>query len=34
MMQNGGGWKKMVPKEVVDYISKINGVERIKEIWK
>jgi len=28
------GWKKLVPKEVVDYISKINGVERVKEIWK
>jgi len=25
-------WEKLVPKEVVDYISKIKGVERVKKI--
>lgn len=27
-------WQSLVPKEVADYISKINGVGRIKESWK
>ena len=26
-------WKKLVPKEMSDYIGKINGVERIKKIY-
>ena len=28
----GEEWKKLVPKEIVDYINKIKGVERIKRI--
>ena len=26
-------WQSLVPKEVVEYISKIKGVERVKKIW-
>ena len=33
-MLNNKDWQSLVPKEVVDYISEINGVERIKRIWK
>ena len=29
---NNKNWEKLVPKEVVDYISKINGVARVKKI--
>jgi len=29
---NNKNWEKIVPKEVVGYISKINGVERVKKI--
>jgi len=29
---NDKNWQKLVPKEVVDYISKIKGVERVKKI--
>lgn len=29
---NGNNWKELVPEEVADYIGKINGTERIKEI--
>lgn len=28
----GNDWKELVPKEVADYIEKIDGIERIKEI--
>ncbi|MDP7244106.1 MAG: nicotinamide-nucleotide adenylyltransferase [Flavobacteriales bacterium] len=27
-------WQKLVPKEVVEFISKIKGVARVKRIWK
>ena len=33
MMVKGKDWKKLVPKEVADYIKKIKGVERIKRIY-
>ncbi len=26
-------WLSLVPKEVIDYISEINGVERVKKMW-
>ncbi len=29
----GENWKKLVPKEIVDYIENIKGVERIKGIY-
>jgi len=29
---NNKNWEELVPKEVVDYISKIDGVDRVKEI--
>ena len=32
MMARGKEWKKLVPKEVADYIKKIKGEERVKEI--
>ena len=31
-MVKGGNWKELVPKEVAEYIEKIDGVERVKEI--
>ncbi len=31
-MLNNKDWQSLVPKEVVDYISKINGVEMVKKI--
>lgn len=31
---SGKGWQSLVPKEVVDYINKIKGVERIKSAIK
>ena len=33
MMIHNKNWKKLVPKEIADYIEKIKGVERIKEIY-
>ena len=34
MMIKGKNWKKSVPKEICDYINKINGIDRIKRIAK
>lgn len=31
---HGDDWKELVPKEVVEYIEKIDGIERIKDINK
>ena len=33
VMIKGKDWKKMVPKEVADYIEKIKGMERVKRIY-
>ena len=33
MIAKGKNWEKMVPREVEDYIKKINGVERVKKIY-
>lgn len=32
-MIKGGDWQSLVPKEVVGFISRIKGVERVKRIW-
>ena len=29
----GNGWKELVPKKVIQFIEKVNGVERIKRIF-
>lgn len=29
---HGNDWKELVPKEVADYVEKIGGIERIKEV--
>lgn len=34
MIAEGKEWKKLVPKEVFDFISKIKGVERVKGTFK
>ena len=34
LMIKNKNWKKLVPKEVADYIERINGVERIKRVSK
>ncbi|MBI2654287.1 nicotinamide-nucleotide adenylyltransferase [Candidatus Woesearchaeota archaeon] len=34
MMIKGKEWQKLVPKEIVDYIRKTKGVERVKSIHK
>ncbi|MDP3765158.1 MAG: nicotinamide-nucleotide adenylyltransferase [Nanoarchaeota archaeon] len=31
MMTHNRNWKRLVPKEIADYIGKINGVKRIKQ---
>lgn len=33
MITKNKNWKKLVPKEVADYIEKINGVGRIRKIY-
>ena len=33
LMLKGNSWQKLVPKEVINYIKKIKGVERIKKIY-
>ena len=33
MMVKNKKWKKLVPKEIVEYIKKIKGVERVKKIY-
>ena len=33
MIIKNKNWKKLVPKEISDYIEKINGVERIRKIY-
>lgn len=33
MMIKGKNWKRLVPREVADYIGKIDGVERVKRIY-
>ena len=33
MMVKDENWQKLVPKDVFDYVNKINGVERIKKIY-
>ena len=32
IMIKGKNWKKLVPKEIVEYTERINGVERVKEL--
>lgn len=34
LIASNGDWEKLVPREVAEYIKRINGVERIKELFK
>ena len=33
MITKNKNWKKLVPKEISDYVEKINGVKRIKRVY-
>jgi nicotinamide-nucleotide adenylyltransferase len=33
LMAEGGDWRSLVPRSVVDFIEEIRGVERVKTLW-